>query len=599
MNDKIKVVDSIKTLNEKLHSDGINEKLRSQFVGTCLLALKNGLVFKNVKETLDPKTGKKLAPERVVLKSIKNILEGLLTRGGSLNKAGKLAVLNSKVLDDQDVTSLTYKELEDILQFIDDNVVPYINDKSTAGQDLLNLFFTTFNKYVGKSDKNQAFTPDHICDFMSKAVGVNKNSRVLDPCCGSGAFLVRAMTDAMDDCDTEEEREEVKKNQIFGIEYEEGAFGLSSTNMLIHGDGNSNVVQDSMFKRAKWIAENNINIVLMNPPYNATKKCCDPDYTKGWDVKKKEDPSKGLHFVEWVARHVPSTCKMAVLLPMQAAIGNSEDIKAFKKKMMDALYLKDNEFNEYTGLFVATVIMHDRYRWDYGRKWRPKRMVFSEIKLPIMQDENGNAIIDKDHKYSPAGFLPDWEYMEKYIRQLHSKRISTAIKSQCRDMKLADWKQFKLTDLFDICRGNGLSRIALDDGSDNGINFISRQSYNNGVNSVIGRLENVKPFDGGCITVALGGEYLGSSFVQLKPFYTGAHMAVLTPKDAEMTLYSKLFICTLIRFESKIKYCAFGRELDTHIDREFSIKLPVRIDGNPDWDWMDAYMKSLPYSDRL
>ena len=178
--------------------------------------------------------------------SIKDILEGLLTRGGSLNKAGKLAVLNSKVLDDQDVTSLTYKELEDILQFIDDNVVPYINDKSTAGQDLLNLFFTTFNKYVGKSDKNQAFTPDHICDFMSKAVGVNKNSRVLDPCCGSGAFLVRAMTDAMDDCDTEEEREDVKKNQIFGIEYEEGAFGLSSTNMLIHGDGNSNVVQDGI-----------------------------------------------------------------------------------------------------------------------------------------------------------------------------------------------------------------------------------------------------------------------------------------------------------------------------------------------------------------
>ena len=42
VNDKIKVVDSIKTLNEKLHSNGINEKLRSQFVGTCLLALKNG-----------------------------------------------------------------------------------------------------------------------------------------------------------------------------------------------------------------------------------------------------------------------------------------------------------------------------------------------------------------------------------------------------------------------------------------------------------------------------------------------------------------------------------------------------------------------------
>ncbi len=335
VNDKIKVVDSIKSLNEKLHSDGINERLRSQFVGTCLLALKNGLVYKDVKETIDPKTGKKLSPEKVILKNIKDILEGLLTKGGSLNKAGKLAVLNNKVLGDQDVTSLTYKELEEILELIDTNVIPYINDKNTAGQDLLNLFFTTFNKYVGKSDKNQAFTPDHICDFMSKAVGVNKNSRVLDPCCGSGAFLVRAMTDAMDDCDTEDEREEVKRNQIFGIEYEDGAFGLSSTNMLIHGDGNSNVIQASMFERGKWIENNNINIVLMNPPYNATKKCCNPDYTKNWDAKKNEDPSKGLHFVEFVAKHVSKVTKMAVLLPMQAAIGNSSEIKEFKKKMLN------------------------------------------------------------------------------------------------------------------------------------------------------------------------------------------------------------------------------------------------------------------------
>lgn len=335
INDKIKIVDSIKSLNEKLHSDGINEKLRSQFVGTCLLALKNGLTYKDVKETINPQTGKKLSPEKVVLRSIKDILEGLLTKSGSLNKASKLAILNNKVLGDQDVESLTYAELKEILEYIDSNVVPYINDRSTAGQDLLNLFFTTFNKYVGKSDKNQAFTPDHICDFMSKAVGVNKKSRVLDPCCGSGAFLVRAMTDAMDDCDTEEERNEVKKNQIFGIEYEDGAFGLSSTNMLIHGDGNSNVVQDSMFKRGKWIEDNNINIVLMNPPYNATKKCCNPDYTKNWDVKKKEDPSKGLHFVEWVAHHVSPMGKMAVLLPMQAAIGNTGDVKNFKRKMLD------------------------------------------------------------------------------------------------------------------------------------------------------------------------------------------------------------------------------------------------------------------------
>lgn len=344
VNDKIKVVDSIKTLNEMLHADGISEKLRSQFVGTCLLALKNGLVYKNLKTKIDS-SGKEKTPSQVVLSEIRETLEGLLVKGGDLNKVSKLAILNNKVLEDQDVTSLSYQELTQVLEFIDENVLPYINDKNTAGQDLLNLFFTTFNKYVGKSDKNQAFTPDHICDFMSKAVGVNKNSRVLDPCCGSGAFLVRAMTDAMDDCDTEEGREKVKKNQIFGIEYEEGAFGLSSTNMLIHGDGNSNIIKDSMFNKGNWIKNADVNVILMNPPYNAAKKSSNPDYTNTWGSKIKQDPSKGLHFVEWVAEQAVGEsgnkiAKLAVLLPMQAAIGNSSEIRSYKKKMLEKYTLE-------------------------------------------------------------------------------------------------------------------------------------------------------------------------------------------------------------------------------------------------------------------
>lgn len=335
VNDRIKIVDSIKALNEKLHTDGINERLRSQFVGTCLLALKNGLYYKGLKPTLD-EDGNQVQPEQIILNNIKTILSGLLSqKDKTINKAGKLSILTQHVLEDQDVMNLSYEELQDILDYINDKVLPFINDKNTAGQDLLNLFFTTFNKYVGKSDKNQAFTPDHICDFMTKAVGVGTHSRILDPCCGSGSFLVRSMTAAMDACDTEKDRHDVKNKQIYGIEYEKNAYGLVSTNMLIHGDGNSNVVQDSMFNRAKWIEEAHINTVLMNPPYNATRKFCDPEYVKEWKDSTKQDPSKGFHYVYWVAQHVEPTAKMAVLLPMQAAIGNSSAIKEFKKKMLD------------------------------------------------------------------------------------------------------------------------------------------------------------------------------------------------------------------------------------------------------------------------
>ena len=444
VNDKIKVVDSIKILNEKLHSDGVNEKLRSQFVGTCLLALKNGLTYKNVSATIDPNTGNNLSPEKVVINNIKSILSGLLSKSGDitdLNKAGKLSVLNNKVLDDQDIATLTYEEIKDILEFIDSNIVPYINDKNTAGQDLLNVFFTTFNKYVGKSDKNQAFTPDHICDFMSKAVGVNKNSRVLDPCCGSGAFIVRAMTDAMDDCETELDRENVKKNQIFGIEYEDGAFGLSSTNMLIHGDGNSNVVQASMFDRAEWIQDKNINIVLMNPPYNATKKFCDPQYTKSWDVKKKEDPSKGFHFVEWVARHVPSTCKIAVLLPMQAAIGNTGEIKKFKKKMLenytlDAVFSLPNEMF-YPGASAIACCMifdlsqkHERANKDtfFGYFKDDKFIKRKGLGRIEQTDQEGNSLWQKTEA----------EWLDLYKNKREVPGLSVMHKVTCDDEWLAE-----------------------------------------------------------------------------------------------------------------------------------------------------------------
>lgn len=663
VNDKIKVVDSIKTLNEKLHSDGINEKLRSQFVGTCLLALKNGLVYKDIKETIDSKSGKKISPEQVVIKSIKDILEGLLTRGGSLNKASKLAVLNSKVLGDQDVTSLTYDELKDILQFIDDNVVPYINDKSTAGQDLLNLFFTTFNKYVGKSDKNQAFTPDHICDFMSKAVGVNKNSRVLDPCCGSGAFLVRAMTDAMDDCDTEEEREEVKKNQIFGIEYEEGAFGLSSTNMLIHGDGNSNIVQNSMFKCGKWIEENNINIVLMNPPYNATKKFCDPSYTKKWGSSKKQDPSKGLHFVEWVARHVPSTCKLAVLLPMQAAIGNKKDVKEFKKKMLDkytldAVFSLPNEMF-YPGASVVACCMifdlsqkHEKANKDtfFGYFKEDQFVKRKGLGRVEKTDSKGNTLwlkvenlwldLYKNKRVEPGlsvmhkvTWKDEWlaeAYMEtdytkleeKHFQQVVNDYIAFLVKSRkypslsysnpkSARIEIDRWKKFKLGNLFDVVLSKG--DIKLDDMEEGAIPLVSSGEQNNGIVGFIDQGGDGKAeiFKGNKITV----DMFGNSFYQPDDFYAVSHgrVNILEPLF-ELSKRKALFIATIIKQE-QYKY-SYGRAVYSTVASNMDIILPIKenSDGSPyiditkkysesgyipDWEYMENFIKSLPYGDMI
>ncbi|MGN0032064.1 MAG: class I SAM-dependent DNA methyltransferase [Candidatus Gastranaerophilaceae bacterium] len=320
-NNKEMVIKSTYELNDLLFTHGIGEKIRSQFVGTCLLALKNGLKYEH-------------QLKKSIMGGIEEVITNLLEK--DLNKAQKLVILKTKVLESQDVRALDAESLQEILRKIETDILPYINDKNTQGQDILNLFFTTFNKFVGKEDKNQAFTPDHIVHFMCQVVGINRYSRVLDPCCGSGAFLVRAMTEAMDDCANKDEMDRVKKEQIYGIEWEEKAFGLSTTNMLIHSDGNSNVRQGSCFDLDDFIENANINTVLMNPPYNAQRKCSQKEYTATWSKTTKEDPSKGFHYVYYIASKVKNG-KLAVLLPMACAIGskNEKEIRKFKQKMLE------------------------------------------------------------------------------------------------------------------------------------------------------------------------------------------------------------------------------------------------------------------------
>lgn len=177
------------------------------------------------------------------------------------------------------------------------------------------------------------------------------------------------------------------------------------------------------------------------------------------------------------------------------------------------------------------------------------------------------------------------------------------------NLKTNEWKPFYLKNLYDIQMGNGFDKNKLDEDTPE-VNLVSRVSYNNGVDVKVGFVDNVEPFEAGLVTVALGGSYLGSCFVQEEPFYTGQNVAVMKHKFDGMSHKVNVFISGLVRFECKTKYYAFGRELNTHIRRDFDVKLPVKhnpdgtifIDANhtysedgyvPDWQFMEDYIKSL------
>lgn len=271
-----------------------------------------------------------------------------------------------------------------------------------------------------------------------------------------------------------------------------------------------------------------------------------------------------------------------------------------------------NSMNEYIGVFLATVFCLERPKYSFGRKWKT-HLKDTTVNLPIQHNSDGSILIDEQHTYSEDGYVPDWAFMEDYIKSLHYKPLTTKNHTPNITLNVSEWKDFFLKDICEISMGNKMdfAKMTFDDPA---INFVGRSAENNGVNGVVDLIDEIEPYKSGCITVALGGS-LGSSYIQYKDFYTSQNVAVLKFENT-VDIAAKIFITTSIMNECKYKYFPFGRELNTHIRTDFSFYLPVKhnIDGSvfidekhkysdhgyvPDWKFMSDYIRSLPYGDRL
>lgn len=189
----------------------------------------------------------------------------------------------------------------DINTFIDCvvEISQSVNSDNWNGEDVMGIFFNEFNRYKKKSDNGQIFTPEHITSFMYDLISVSHNDRVLDATCGSGGFLVKAMANMINEVGgvNTAEAESIKKNQLFGIEFDREIFALACANMLIHKDGKTNLEQLDMRENqaCEWIKSKNISKVLMNPPYERKYGC--------------------KQIVENTLNHVPVGTKCAFILP--------------------------------------------------------------------------------------------------------------------------------------------------------------------------------------------------------------------------------------------------------------------------------------------
>ena len=84
--------------------------------------------------------------------------------------------------------------------------------------------------------------------------------------------------------------------------------------------------------------------------------------------------------------------------------------------------------NELVGLYLVSQMMYLRKMFSYAEMGTWNKMKSLYISLPIITDKNKKPVLDSEHKYHPDGYLPDFDYMEKYIRAIQKKVVADVVK---------------------------------------------------------------------------------------------------------------------------------------------------------------------------
>ena len=255
-----------------------------------------------------------------------------------------------------------------------------------------------------------------------------------------------------------------------------------------------------------------------------------------------------------------------------------------------ALYPKSFVLNKEIALFICSVINKERYRFSYGRKIHSEaKMKQFIIKLPAQNNE------------------PDFDYMVDYIRSLNCKQITTSNNNDIHlKLQVENWKEYPLKKLFKIKPGKYHYPDEYEEGN---TPYVSASNINNGIAQRI----NLKPeFQANCIVT---GKVGCTAFYQSEDFCATSDVNIFIPENFTLNKYIGLFLVSVINKSENYKW-SYGRQCRVGDSKKIIIKLPTKTtpDGNPvidetkkyskegyipDWEYMENYIKSLPYGDRI
>ena len=637
---EVNIIQKAIALNESFHAYSITELSRCTIVSAILLSMVDNTFrqsYNTYEHTSDIAQGivdavsrvltkRKVRDKDSMMKEFQTILNEPIFREETLR-------IDKKHLN-------TIEELKIIIDNIHKNIYPLIK-MDEAGFDVLGKFYTEFIRYSG-SEKNQGLvlTPLHITELFCDLANITTKSIVYDPCCGSGGFLISAMKRMLQLSGNDDSKKEIIKNkQLIGVEVRPNMFTYACSNMLFRGDGKSNIFCGDCFNLEYEIATNHRpNTVFLNPPYDG-------------------GASTQMEFIEHGLNTIQPNGLLIAIVQMSCAIKNEKDLVVIKKRLLDKNKLKavismpDELFNPAAS--VPTCIMvwesgvpNDSETWfgylkndgfvkrkhkgrvDVKKQWSSIRENFLKsyknnkeipglsIKIEVSAEDEwcAEAYLETD-----LSLLSSLNFENK-IRDLLAYKIKsenidiifTNETQPVESLVFQNWKWFKYggeDGIFDLKNGYYNKKPEhLENGT---IPFIGATEYNNGVTEYysVYDIENankdersadheisLKLFASNCITVTNNGS-VGCAFYQENEFTCSHDVNVLYLKNQPLNRYISIFLCAIIELE-KFRW-AYGRKWRPSRMPNSLIKLPVTMEGKPDFEFMENYIKSLPYSSSI
>jgi len=604
-----------KELNQQLHGLKIKEADRSLLISAILTALEEDGFLNSYRKINKP---------TLLLTNIKNaMLESMNTSG--IQAPTIQSVKSSYSFMDIPGKLGQGRVLADLVGDIDERVNNF--KKTHEYYDFLGQFYIEFLRY-SNSGKGLGIvlTPPHITDLAARLAKVGASDTLYDNCAGTGGFLISGMKEMIRDAQGDARRiKRIKAKGIVGVEIQPDIATLLYSNMFIHGDGKSNVFKgdcfdSSMSRQIK--AKYKPTVGFLNPPFKAAPS-----------------DSEEIDFVLNNMATLQAGGRCVALLPMQCALSQKGVRQSMKQKILDEHTLEavlslpgDIFHNSKVGVVTCLMVFtagrphpkgkktwfgyckddgfvkrKPQGRIDYYNKWqtirdnwlgsfhnRTVRPGFSVMMEVSARDEwCAEAFIETD--YAKLTELDFAEALKKFAayRFISEEKIperNPKLRKSISLPHMRSWKEFSLSDLFSI---KGTKTTKLEDliGYGTGKHpYITTQAVNNGVAGFYDFFTE----EGGVITV--DSAVLGFASYQRDNFSASDHVEKLIPKFSMNSYLAMFFVVILNADQFRYNY---GRKASQDRMRQRKIKLPAKPGGDPDFELMARFIKSLPFSSNL